>query len=676
MWVCLIAVGCAACSAGASEAPARQVVLHVGPGGRDTWSGALPAANRARTDGPLATLAGARDRLRRLRAARKTPVSVRVVLHGGTYRLAEPLTLQPRDSGSPGAPVVFEAAPGASPVVSGGREITEWLEAGGGWVARVPALAGRPWLFRQLFVDGRRRQRARSPNAGFFTVDGPVDNVWRWGPNGAKEDLKPSAFRYRAADIDPRWAARGDVEVVALQVWAESRMRIASVNPAARRVTLSGTCCPSNRETDARYWVENAPECLDAPGEWYLDAQAGEVHYIPLPGEKLGKVSIAAPALRELLRLEGDPATGATVHDVEFRGITFRDADWSLAPEGYVDVQAAFDVPAAVTAIWAERCRFERCTFRSVGAWAVELGRGCHDCSLTRCEMTDTGAGGIRIGEYAQRPEPREQASGNRLERCRVQDIGRVYPAAVGIWIGQAHHNTVTHCEVADTWQSGISVGWSWGYAPSLAHDNLVEACHVHHIGRGLLSDMGGIYTLGVQPGTIIRGNHVHDVRSRQGGGWGIYLDEGSSGIRVEGNIVHRTTSAGFMLHYGRDNVVTDNVFALSDEPNILRFTEDEQQSFVFERNIVLAKGGLPLGGKWANGRFALDRNVYWSAGGYGLAFDGKPFAEWQQRGYDTHSIVADPLFLDAARGDFRLQPTSPALGLGFRQRDWRQAGP
>lgn len=670
LWVGLVAL------AAASLQCAAEVVLYLAPGGRDTWSGGLPAPNRGLTDGPLASLAGARDRLRALRVAGRLRSGARVVIRGGVYRLREPLILDSRDSGEPGAPVVFEAAPGHAPVVTGGRVLSGWRRAGNRWVTRVGAGRAGPRAFRQLFVNGRRRQRARSPNSGFYLVDGPIENVWRWGAGGAREDRKPSTFLYRGRDILPSWAVRGDVEVVALQVWAEARMRVVSVDPRARRVTLSGTCCPSNREDNARYWVENAPECLDAPGEWYLDAKTGLLQYIPLPGERLGEVTVTAPALTELVRLEGDPSSGAPVHDITFRGITFREADWSLPAEGYVDVQAAFDMPAAVTAVRATRCRLERCTVRSVGGWGIELGRGCHACALSRCTVTDVGAGGIKVGDYALPAGEQDAASGNTVEDCRVRDIGIVFPAAVGIWIGQAHGILVSHSEVSHTWQSGISVGWSWGDAPSMAYGNTIEYCSVHDIGRGMLSDMGGIYTLGRQPGTTIRGNVVRDVRSRRGGSWGIYLDEGSSGIRVENNLVYRTTSAGFMLHYGHDNTVTNNVFALSDEPNVLRCTEDERLSFTFERNIVLARGGIVLDGRWSNGRFVIDRNVYWSATRQPLSFAGSSFAAWQARGHDVGSLVANPQFIDPNGGDFRLRPGSPAFAVGFRPVDWRSVGP
>jgi parallel beta-helix repeat protein len=184
-----------------------------------------------------------------------------------------------------------------------------------------------------------------------------------------------------------------------------------------------------------------------------------------------------------------------------------------------------------------------------------------------------------------------------------------------------------------------------------------------------MLSDMGGIYTLGVQPGTVIRGNVFHDINSHGYGGWGIYLDEGSTNILVEDNIVYRTKTGGFHQHYGRENTIRGNIFAFSREGQIIRTRMEDHLSFTFERNIVYWNEGHLLGGKWSDSdHYRLDHNLYFNAAGGPVEFAGSSFAEWQARGQDQHSIIADPLFRDPSKGDFRLKPGSPALTLGFRE--------
>jgi parallel beta-helix repeat protein len=639
----------------AAREGSAPVLLYVSAGGDDRWSGSLPAPNADRTDGPFARISRARDAIRALGAAAREAGPITVSIRAGRYSLSEPIVFQPQDSGRPGAPITYEAYEGEVPVISGGRAITGWVRDGEVWRARVPDVAEGGWYFRQLFVNGRRAQRARSPNDGFFHV------------NGAISMGEQATFAFQGDDIKAEWARRGDVEVIALQTWAEIRMPITAVDEAAKLVTLAGKCAPSNRENDARYWVENAPELLDAPGEWYLDRKAGEVAYWPRPGENMTTAEVIAPFLTQLVRIEGDASGGEMVSDLHFRGLTFAYTDWTLGAAGYTDMQAAYDIPAVFAADGATSVSLTGCRLEHLGGYAIAFAMGCRDNQVRGCEIGDTGAGGIKIGEAVIRKSEREMTSGNHIVENHIHDIGAVYPAAVGVWVGQSGGNAITGNHIHDTWYTGISVGWTWGYGETNARDNLIESNHVHDIGRGLLSDMGAIYTLGVQPGTVIRGNLFHDITSYGYGGWGIYLDEGSTGILVEGNIVYNTKSGGFHQHYGRENVIRNNIFAFSREAQIVRTRMEEHRSFVFERNIVCWREGPLLGGNWSDGHFLLDFNLYWNAAGSPFGFAGQSLAEWQGRGQDVHSVIADPLFADAEHYDFRLPRGSPARGLGIK---------
>jgi hypothetical protein len=167
----------------------------------------------------------------------------------------------------------------------------------------------------------------------------------------------------------------------------------------------------------------------------------------------------------------------------------------------------------------------------------------------------------------------------------------------------------------------------------------------------------------------VIRGNVFHDVAAHNYGGWGIYFDEGTTEIRAENNLVYRTTHGGLHQHYGRDNVVRNNIFALGRDAQIRRGGVEPHRSFTFERNIVYWERGPVLApdGDWSELKADFDRNLYWrTEDPDAIEFAGNTWGQWRARGADAHSRIADPRFLNPGRGDFRLAPDSPALGLGF----------
>jgi parallel beta-helix repeat protein len=218
-----------------------------------------------------------------------------------------------------------------------------------------------------------------------------------------------------------------------------------------------------------------------------------------------------------------------------------------------------------------------------------------------------------------------------------------------------------------------------------LAGGNIVEYNHVHHIGRladgtgPILSDMGGIYTLGKQPGTRIINNLWHDIAGLRYGGWGIYFDEGSSGIVAENNIVYGTTHGGFHQHYGETNLVKNNVFAYGRDQQLQRTRDENHISFCFTNNIVLFENEPLLGNNWNGEHFVIDGNIYWQTGPKAnpakLTFAGKTFSTWQEH-HDQHSLIADPLINNFTNGAVRFPDNSPAVGLGIQPFDLKNAGP
>jgi hypothetical protein len=623
----------------------------------------------------------------------KTGGTIVVHLRGGTYFLDEPLVLLPDHSG-----IVLAAYRGEKPVLSGGRRITGWKEVTVDgkklWVAEIPEAREGKWYFRELWVNGERRLRARRPNKGYFKIEAVPDKAKSWR-DGQKR------FQFHEGDLKA-WPTVTNAEVVSHSRWIDSRLPVTSVDETQRIVNFGKRTVAEFQVTDP-YILEGAFEVLDAPGEWYLDASSGRIFYLPMPGEKPDKILAIAPKLVQVLRIEGQPQAGQFVEHIMLRGLTFAHTEWNLPGVGEKNVpyawpapptevggfnQAAIGLPGAVWGEGVRGCLFEQCKFTHVGNYALELARGAQSNRISKCEFSDIGGGGIKIGEQTIRTNAAEIAQSNEISDCRIYDGGNMFAAAVGIWIGQSPNNRIVHNLIHDFYYTGISVGWTWGYNPqALATNNLVEWNHIHHIGvqsdgdGPVLSDMGGIYTLGKQPGTRILNNLWHDIAASHYGGWGIYFDEGSSDILAENNLVYRTTHGGFHQHYGETNIVRNNIFAFARDHQVQRSREEGHVSFSFSNNIVLFDQGILLGNTWGkSNKFVIDSNIYWDmrpdAKPEEMKFTSNTLEQWRQRGHDQHSLIADPLFVAPKQDDFRLKDNSPAFKVGFRPFDLKAVGP
>jgi hypothetical protein len=671
--------------------PAAAVEFHVAVRGNDQQPGTAAA--------PFASLKRAQQAVRATRQASKQAGPVTVIVHGGVYRIAEPLVFEPQDSGTAAAPIVYQGAAGEKAVLSGGQAITGWRKHDQRlWVAELPEVKAGTWRFRQLFVNGEGRPRARTPNAGFFRITGLPD-----GGHKVPYNTPSRRFNFKPGDLDSRWTNLQDVEVIVYHFWNDTHLHVQSVDAGQNLVTFAH---PSRRVfTDdftpggARYVVDNVFEGLDEPGEWYLNRKTGQLYYWPKPGEDLTRAAVVAPRLTSFVQLRGEPTKQQVVEHLTLRNLTFEYCHFDLPPGDANDYQAAMTVAAAVTMTGARQCRIEHCTLRNLGAYGVDVGRGCRDNAFTGNELAYLGGGGFRVNGGTDGAHPLDRTAGNLIVDNHLHHYGEVFPAAVGVLLMHTDGNQVTHNHIHHGWYTGVSIGWEWGYLRSVSRDNQIDFNHIHHIGQGLLSDMGGVYTLGVSPGTTVRNNVIHDVDANQYGGWGIYHDEGSTHILVENNVVYRTKFAPFNIHYAKEVTVRNNVFALGRLEQLSRGRVEPHRSVFFEGNIVYWREGTLFKGNWQDVPYEFHANPTHTAK-HGLAkltstfecdwnlyfnptlkrdevkFPGGKWADWQQRGKDRHSQYADPRFVDADRDDFRLRPDSPAWALGFRPIDLSQVGP
>ncbi len=649
----------------ALEIEENAKVFYVSTNGSNLWSGTQPNPNDQSTDGPFATIQRARDAVRDFKAQNGLSQPIYVLIRKGTYFLEQPLVFQSIDSGTTSAPVTYAAYEGEEAIISGGREFkANWAQEGNTLYTTIPSVKRNERYFHQLFVNGERYPRARTPNDGYYLMGSPMR-------------LKgPAHFTYQNNDIQPQWANLGDVDIIGLSKWAEIRMPIQKVDAVSKTVTLTKQVPRYNWQgvDHPRYWVENAPGSVDQPGEWRLEGKTGMLRLYPkTPSDQ---DNIIAPFHEYLIKIEGDPSSSQWVEHLRFHGLTFSHTKAPKLKEGYADMQAAYDISAAFTANGAQNCTIERCEFTHLGNYAVAFEQGCKNNLISYNEMSDLGAGGVKIGETSMRTEEPLITRENVVSDNIIKSIGRIYPAAVGVWVGQSDHNTIAHNLINDTYYTGISVGWTWGYKPTGAHHNIIEYNHVHDIGQGVLSDLGGIYTLGTQPGTVIRNNIFHDIQSHSYGGWGIYPDEGSTQILVENNITYHTKSAGFHQHYGKENIIRNNIFALAKEYQIMRTRAEDHLSFTFERNIVYWNSGELLGSNWSGENYKFDHNLYWDTRGTDFKFDQWTIEEWQAKGQDVNSIIADPLFVDPENLNFNLREDSPAKKIDFQPIDIKKVGP
>ena len=619
-------------------------------------------------------------------AAEKEPVAVTVHLDGGMYLLSKPISLVQNEL-SPHFSVHLRfvcddpvpAAFAAWVPVTGFRETT--VNGAAAWEADIPTVRGERLDTHQFFAaDGTRLNRPRYPAdgtelypTGVPGLDDPFNQPYNAGAG---------AMIYGAGDI-PTLSRVEDVQVCMFHYWNDERLSIASIDEAARTITFTTTTGMALQESGtgkgAAYYLDNVYESLGKnPGEVYADRATGKLYYIPRAGETIDDFTLFASDFDELLFIAGMDGT-AESPAVVFENVAFVGSDWKTTARH--TGQAANDITAAVNLRMSSYITFRDCVFSHIGNNAVCLHNVLDHITFDHCVLRDIGGGGIQIaGVNADhdRADPNLVLVPHDIviRDCLIESYGRVHRNGVGILARYLYDSEISHNEIHDGYYTAISVGWSWGYEPHATRNILVEKNHLYDIGKGLLSDMGGIYTLGLQPGTVLRGNLIHDVRSRRYGGWGIYPDEGSTGILIEDNICYHFTEQPFHQHYGRDNIVRNNIFAFGDGGAFTITRREDHNSLTLTGNILVTRG-RPIYAKSPQEYHFTDRgNLIWDYAGTPFCGDGLSVADVQKGGYFRDVVVADPRFADPEHGDFTLDPASPAVTeLGFAPIDTSDVG-
>lgn len=537
------------------------------------------------------------DRLLLLRSSGETGTAS-IVLHDETNVLAQPLVFK---HASVGEGLSFVATPGTQPTITGGVAISEWVETGdGNWHAALPDVANGSWWFEELFVDGRRAERSHEPNSDCARV------VAAGPDNRTSFTFDPAQLR--AAQIDDT------CEVVFLHDWSISRVKIASVDADTSMIGVAnpiGCKAPhfaiTNFEPHPRFFIEGGVRLIDEPGEWALIRETGELIYRPLPGQSMDSTVVIAPRAFALVEASGTPDN--LLAPLTFNGIRFAHVSWPIPSYGYAEGQASFyeqradagsdgtrdAVPAAITFNWARAPKLDHCIVESVGGTGISIGAGCRDGLIVDSIIRDCGANGVMFGENAAREVsggpwwqtvPQQVASNNAIEHCLVERCGQRFFGAVGVWIGLAEKTRVENCQIRDLPYTGVSVGWRWDETPTPCRENLIAGNDIQDVMQ-VLSDGGGVYTLGLQPGTVIRGNTIHNVLANAGRAPsnGIFLDQGTTDVVVERNIFWAIDRTPIRWHWTYHNTVRDNLFVLSEGQEIAQYNRAKAEDISYENN-------------------------------------------------------------------------------------------
>ncbi|MBM3474197.1 MAG: hypothetical protein FJX75_13090 [Armatimonadetes bacterium] len=619
---------------GGNAMAADVPTFYVSTAGKDAWSGKLPDPNADGTDGPLATLAAARDAARKLGPDQPK----RIVIREGEYYLDEPLTLGPEDSNLTIEAFSLDWVSGGRKIAGspepvtlyGGRLVTGWKPDGDRfWSAELPEVAAGTWDFRMLVVNGRFCKRARLPAQGYLAHLTDFQVPWMsttgggWQRKPTEDEL--TTMQYRPEDLGP-WLDLKNAEITVYHMWDESVVGVKSLDPATQIIRFAN---PAGHPPGAfgvhNYVVWNVREGMTEPGQWYLDRTAGKVVYWPLPGENMTQARAIAPKAFSVIRIAGTKENPA--RNIRIANLALSVTNTPLKAGGF----GASSFDGAVHASQTEGCGIEGLTIHNVGGQAIRADQS-KGLTVRNCEVYDTGACGIMA-----------RSEGAVVEQNVVHNIGVTYPSAIAVW-GGAKGNVIRHNTIHDCPYTAICCE---------GEDHLIESNLIHHAMQEL-KDGAGIYITFCKRITL-RGNFIRDIA--EVGGYGssaYYLDEQAEDCVVEGNLSLRVPRPSHN-HMAKNNTIRNNVF-VCEENAVLTFPKCE--GFTFEKNVIVAPG-----------KVTFSNPVAITQGSSNLiqtgAIEGEPLG----------MVPGDPLLTGLEEGKLGFGDGSPAPGLGIVPIDVSGAG-
>lgn len=561
------------------------------------------------------------------------------------------------------------------PIIKGSVSVGKFTKRSGAfWTLDLSSFVKKNKMnIQQIFVNGKRATLARTPNLNKLYATSKVEE------NKDKTNKKSLHTIYLTPE---QWKTlntakdKKNILVAFNHQWNRTRTRINNSASDTKSIQVETSLFPDWVALDraSQFYFENSLSFLDSPGEWFLDDK-NILYYMPREGEIIANTVVEIPLLNELLKIEG--TAGKKVKNITFKNISFQHTNRIMSLRGDMPAQSASPTTAAVTLNFAENISFDNCEIANVSNNAAWIRKGCDNVKILNSYIHDLGIGGIKIGDITPPPNAKFATQNIAIENNIIRYGGQEIPTGVGVIIFHSGNNIVSHNEISHFLYSGVSVGWVWGYRNSVAKNNKIIYNHIHHLGFSQLSDLGGVYTLGPSPGTEISNNVIHDVFSNDFKGWGIYLDEGSSDILMENNLVYNCKSAGFHQHYGKNNIVRNNIFANQVNSQLEVSRKENHNSFTFTNNIVYyTNGKLSDRTGWDIANFVSDNNIYWNPRQKEVKFYYNSFDGWKTKTKkDVHSYILDPYFNNPESNDFTFKSTSNIKKINFKPFDYQKAG-
>ena len=565
-------------------------------------------------------------------------------------------------------PVIVRGSSLSPVIICGSVPVSGWeVMPDGIWRTHLTPDLMKSRLPDQLFVNGERAVRARTPNEGVFKLTSGKDTTIN------KQTLHSAVLSEKDFGSLGKKEEKEDPIVTVFRKWTVSKGHAAWGPKRNRVVEYYGSAYPeyNKLEKGNKLVVENYRAAMDVPGEWYVDKE-GWVYYLPMAGQELQTTEFRIPMTSRLLTIN---MKGKKFAGLRFENVVFEQTRYTFGESGYEPGQAAAGMSAAIEVDFASSIYFENCEFRNLANYAVWFRERCQSSGVLQSYLHALGAGGIKIGKKDKDAKGTRITNGIKVDNNIIHHYGETMQNAVAVLLLNASDCKITHNDIRKGYYSAISLGWVWGYATSPSVNNEVAFNKIAHIGQGLLNDMGGIYTLGPSEGTTIHDNVIVDVTSGNDLAWGMYADEGTSGVVYENNLAYRCTSGGFHQHYGSKNVIRNNIFAFGLKNQFTLTAIKEEMPLTFTNNIiVMDKGSLFAGEGIKSDKYKIGSNCYWNVSGPIPAIVGNKSADWM-RMKDPTSVVMDPGFRDAANGDFRIVNRVAADKIGFVPFDYTSAG-